>query len=138
MDKKNLLEKAIQFHGHTGVFLAIGLKMGLLAKEKLAGDCFSTKAVIKTQLHPPRSCLLDGVQISTGCTLGKMNIIVEPSDAVAGTFTVGEKSIYIAVKDEFLQLMKEKMAGRDRSHLDDLTEEVMAMSSEDIFLLEEK
>lgn len=32
MDNKKLLVKAIEFHGHTGVFLAVGLKMGLLAK----------------------------------------------------------------------------------------------------------
>jgi len=133
MDNKELLSKAIDFHGHTGVFLAVGLKMGLLAKGELGGDCFSLKALVKTATHPPRSCLIDGIQVSTGCTLGKMNIKVEESSELSGVFTNGEKSLEIIVKEDFLQALQEKMVGRDRHHLDDLTEETMAMNQNQIF-----
>lgn len=135
MEKSELLKKAIDFHGHTGVFLAVGLRMGDLAKETLGGNCFAMKALIKTELHPPRSCLLDGVQVATGCTLGKMNISAEDSDKLLGVFSVGDNRVEIEVKESFLHYMKEKMLGRDREHLDDLTEETMEMDTEKLFLV---
>jgi len=135
MDKKALLAKAVDYHGHIGVFLAVGLRMGLLLRETLGGDGFNTQTLIKTDLKPPRSCLIDGVQVATGCTLGKMNIRVEESSDLMGVFTVEEQKVEIEVKKSFLETMKEKMVGRDRHHLDDLTEEVMNMEAEDIFEL---
>ena len=32
---QNLLDKAIVFHGHGGPFMVVGLRMGLMALEKL-------------------------------------------------------------------------------------------------------
>lgn len=101
-DKKALLAKAVDYHGHIGVFLAVGLRMGLLLRETLGGDSFNTQALIKTDLKPPRSCLIDGVQVATGCTLGKMNIKVEESSELLGVFTVEDKRVEIEVKKSFL------------------------------------
>lgn len=135
MDKKALLAKAVDYHGHIGVFLAVGLRMGLLVRETLGGDGFNTKALVKTDLKPPRSCLIDGVQVATGCTLGKMNIKVEESSDLVGIFTVDDRKVEIEVRQTFLEEMKAKMAGKDRHHLDDLTEEVMNKDAAEIFEL---
>jgi len=36
----DVLDKAAEFHGHLGPFLAIGVRMGLLAKRTLRSDGF--------------------------------------------------------------------------------------------------
>jgi len=66
-----LLEGAVQFHGHLGPFLILGLRAGLLGIDYLGKDYFELKAKVKTTLHPPRSCIIDGIQFISGCTTGK-------------------------------------------------------------------
>lgn len=64
-----------------------------------------------------------------------MNIKVEESSDISCVFTNGNKSIQIIVKEDFLQALQKKMIGRDRHHLDDLTEETMEMDENQIFFL---
>lgn len=72
--KKNL-ERAVAFHGHLGPYLVLGLKMGDLAIRRLkCKKYFGIASEVKGTLHKPKSCLIDGIQISTGCTYGKGNI----------------------------------------------------------------
>ena len=70
------LSKIEQFHGHLGPYAVIGYKMGKIAKKQLGSDPFSKEAVIWTGTKPPLSCIIDGIQISSGCTLGKGNISI--------------------------------------------------------------
>jgi formylmethanofuran dehydrogenase subunit E len=68
-----------RFHGHLGPYVVIGYRMGALAREKLSGKL---KAVSFTGTTPPLSCIVDGVQFSSSCTMGKGNItIIEAGDA---------------------------------------------------------
>lgn len=101
------LERAATFHGHLGPYLALGLKMGLLGKNLLQGDPFSIRAVIHTMKTPPRSCILDGIQFSSGCTLGKGNISVEEDDEIYGIFFKDSHRIEIRVKPHIIQNLKE-------------------------------
>lgn len=69
------LKNAIDFHGHLGPYLVLGLLMGDFAIKKLkCRKHFGIEAVIKGAIERPKSCLIDGIQISTGCTYGKGNI----------------------------------------------------------------
>ncbi len=68
-----------RFHGHLGPYVVVGYRMGALAREKLSGKL---KAVSFTGTSPPLSCIVDGVQFSSSCTMGKGNIsIVQAGDA---------------------------------------------------------
>lgn len=70
-----LLKKAIDFHGHLGPYLVLGLKMGPLAlKEIKAGKHFGVEVIVRGACLKPKSCLIDGLQLSTGATFGKGNI----------------------------------------------------------------
>jgi len=68
---EDFLLKAIEFHGHLGPYLVLGLKAGLFANQIFGRKPMKTEAFIKTKTTPPQSCFADGVQFSTGCTLGK-------------------------------------------------------------------
>ena len=68
------LKQIERFHGHLGPYVVIGYKMGEIANQMLSPDPFSKKAIAWTGTKPPLSCIIDGIQISSGCTLGKGNI----------------------------------------------------------------
>jgi formylmethanofuran dehydrogenase subunit E len=88
-----------QFHGHLGPYVVIGYMMGKLANEYLGSDPFSKSVVVCTGLAPPLSCLIDGIQISSGCTLGKGNITVQPDGIPKACFTnKNGKRIEISLK----------------------------------------
>ena len=65
-----------RFHGHLGPYAVIGYKMGEKANKLLGSDPFSKSAVVWAGSTPPMSCIIDGIQLSSGCTLGKGNLSV--------------------------------------------------------------
>ena len=96
-------EKAAKFHGHLGPYLVLGLRMGVLAKNTLNTKPFEIKAEIHTEKRTPRSCILDGIQFTSGCTLGKRNIDVIESDDIFGIFFKNNSKLVIKVKKEILE-----------------------------------
>ncbi|MCD6467225.1 MAG: formylmethanofuran dehydrogenase subunit E family protein [Methanomicrobia archaeon] len=99
----SILKRAAEFHGHLGPYLVLGLKMGVLAKNTLNADPFEIRAEIHTEKITPRSCILDGIQFTSGCTLGKGNIDVMESDEIFGVFYKDNSKILIKVKKEILE-----------------------------------
>ena len=102
----SILERAAEFHGHLGPYLVLGMKMGLLAKNKLNATPFEIKAEIHTERKTPRSCILDGIQFTSGCTLGKGNIDVVESDEIFGIFFKGESKFVIRIRKDILDTLK--------------------------------
>ena len=73
--KKISLKTAIDFHGHLGPYLILGILAGQFAVEKL--NCkkyFGLRVKVWGARLKPKSCLIDGLQLSTGATYGKGNI----------------------------------------------------------------
>ena len=70
------LKNIEQFHGHIGPYAVIGFRMGKIANEKLGKNPFSKKAQVWTGAKPPMSCVIDGIQMSSGCTIGKGNLTI--------------------------------------------------------------
>jgi len=69
------LKEAEKFHGHLGPYLILGLKAGELALQKLkAKKYFGIEIKVFGAEEKPKSCLIDGLQLSTGATYGKGNI----------------------------------------------------------------
>jgi len=79
------LATAAQFHGHLGPWAAAGLRLGMAGREAVgARGYFDVDVEVLGPLDaPPRSCLIDGVQVATGATLGKRNIRWTQAEAVA-------------------------------------------------------
>ena len=72
---KITLKEAITFHGHLGPYLVLGLKAGELILKKLgAKKYFGLYVKVYGATLTPKSCLVDGLQLSTGATYGKGNI----------------------------------------------------------------
>jgi formylmethanofuran dehydrogenase subunit E len=68
---KDLVEKTIAFHGHWCPGLAIGIRAAELALQRLGRPEEAEMAVVvETDM-----CGVDAVQVLTGCTFGKGNLI---------------------------------------------------------------
>ncbi len=66
-----------------------------------------TNAEVETHLSTPQSCFIDGVQFSSGCTLGKMNIqLREDATQSIATFHRGGRRVKIKVKEGVLERVR--------------------------------
>ena len=68
------LSQAAAFHGHLGPWLVLGLQAGTYARKKLVGSPFELNARVFCPAGTPYTCFVDGIQFSSGCTMGKGNI----------------------------------------------------------------
>jgi formylmethanofuran dehydrogenase subunit E len=84
-----------RFHGHLGPFIVLGYRVGKHALKELGNDPFSMKTEVYCSGIPPQSCLADGVQLGSGCTLGKGNIEVIRSETISCIFSIDQKQIRI-------------------------------------------
>jgi len=75
---KMILEKTFYFHGHICWASAIGTRAGLAALRELGvertGSSGELHCILEIGENHGAQCFADGVQNSTGCTLGKGNI----------------------------------------------------------------
>ena len=70
----SVLRQATRFHGHLGPWLVLGLKAGTYARRKLDASPFDLQARVFCPPRTPYTCFVDGIQFSSGCTMGKGNI----------------------------------------------------------------
>lgn len=117
-----------QFHGHLGPYVAIGYRMGALAREKLGPG--KMKTIVFTGLKPPISCTVDGIQVSSGSTLGKGLIRVENEGIVMAEFHVAEKIIQIRLRDELRARIDKEMSHETEVKL---AREMMSMEWQKLF-----
>ncbi|MEE4196867.1 MAG: nucleoside hydrolase [Bacteroidales bacterium] len=91
-----------EIHRHVGVYTLIGAKMGVRAREYFGAGMDELHIVSHAGLEPPFSCLNDGLQVSTGATLGHGLISVkeETKDPRAEFCYLGQK-ITITLKEEY-------------------------------------
>lgn len=88
------------FHGHLGPYLVVGYRIGKYAREHFCNDPFRLRAAVYCSGKPPESCIADGVQMGSGCTLGKRNIDVRVSPDLYCVFEENGKTLCIRPRPE--------------------------------------
>jgi len=69
------LKDGVNFHGHLGPYLVLGILAGELALKELGcKKHFGLEVKVWGATQRPKSCIIDGLQLSTGATFGKGNI----------------------------------------------------------------
>ena len=100
-----------EIHGHLGIYSTLGAKMGLFACELLkeSGGIEPVSVVSYAGLRPPVSCLNDGLQISTGATLGHglIQVANEDDPRPEARFTCSGKSLILKLKDEYREQLEQ-------------------------------
>jgi formylmethanofuran dehydrogenase subunit E len=114
---EELIQKAVDFHGHWCPGLAIGLRAGEYVLQNLGrAQDEDIVAVVETDM-----CGVDAIQVLTGCTFGKGNLLFNDYGKMAFTFfRRGDgKSVRLVfdtdglggVTEEFLELNRKAMKG---------------------------
>lgn len=91
-----------EIHGHTGIYSIIGTKMGVRALEYFNVGVNNLEVASHAGNVPPLSCLNDGIQISTGSTIGQGLIRIDKTTLQIPTavFTFNGFPVRIELKKE--------------------------------------
>jgi len=119
------LAAAVQFHGHLGPWATAGLRLGMAARKAAGAEGYFD---LEVECHgplarPPRSCFLDGLQVSTGATLGKRNLRwIEADELVVRVEnTATGRNVYVRPSKRLLEMLAsirppaEKSGAKDSS-----------------------
>ena len=125
-----MVERGIKLHGHSGPYLNLGIKMGLLALEVLeAKGYFDLSTEVEMKYQRPMSCLIDGLQISTGCTMGKGNIKINDNPGIIKTlFRTDKKTLLVTLKSEI-----SKLIDFEKESCENLAEQILTMTDKQLF-----
>jgi|Deesub1362A_J573_1020465.scaffolds.fasta_scaffold00115_17 formylmethanofuran dehydrogenase subunit E len=126
-------QKAIEFHGHKCFGLAIGYRVSILALDILGVSRAKGEELVA--IVENKSCAIDAVQIITGCTLGRGNLLIRDYGKHVYTFAKrpSGEAVRIALKYEAFSTIKDKKA-RINKVLNDMAEDLFTIELKKIEL----
>ena len=74
-------------------------------------------AIVDTGLVKPLSCIIDGIQFSTHCTLGKGNIEVRDKGIPKARFKRADKRFAVLLKDSWLKKLERETSKNNELEL---------------------
>ena len=96
-----------EFHRHLGIYSLIGAKMGIRAREILEAPFDTVRVVSFAGSRPPLSCMNDGLQVSTGASLGRGSIqISDQEPQPAATFLHKDIKLTLRLKPKWVNKIK--------------------------------
>ena len=106
-----------EFHEHLGIYSIVGAKMGLRAREYFNVGIDELTIESLAGSNPPVSCLNDGLQASTGGTLGHGTISVTDDEPVPeARFTFKNTTIRLKLKEGIRDQIRKDVATGIRQH----------------------
>lgn len=139
----DILEKAVDFHGHLGPFLVLGVRMGLLGIRELEAKKGNPKLRVTVMTKPsvPFSCVIDGIQAATKCTIGNRKLRLRNSPKkVSAKFQILEGNIVTVTlnpaKQEELEKLLSKHAGFQE--MEKIARNVVFMPVKELFKVKKK
>lgn len=129
------IKDAEKLHGHLGPFLVIGVRMGIVAKK--IGKGSRLRATVKVPLLTPFSCVIDGIQSTTKCTIGNQKLKTEnsPKDMTA-RFNLQDQNKIVAIRVNLLTV--EELTNKISKHasMEELAWKVAKMPESQLFTIE--
>ncbi len=139
----NVLEEAEKFHGHLGPFLVLGVRMGLIGVREVKAKENNNKLRVTATLKysVPFSCIIDGIQVATKCTIGNKKLELTDSSGITTEFEIQNKrKVTVALNPATFSRLKNKMLSKDVSPEDTrkLALMVASMPEEELFIIGSK
>jgi formylmethanofuran dehydrogenase subunit E len=140
-DLTTLIDKAADFHGHLGPFLVIGVRMGKLAKEILNTSSKKNRlqATAKVPLSTPFSCILDGIQATTSCTVGNQRLKIKNSKKeITAHFELqnSNRAVKITANPKIIEELMNKMS--ESASVEELAWKIAQASEDQLFRIEKQ
>lgn len=136
------IRNAEKLHGHLGPFLVIGVRMGILAKGILNANAVESNKLRVTARLPlltPFSCIIDGIQATTQCTVGNQKLRIENSQAQIIVYFEQQNSdnaLSIHVNPKIIDELKNRYS-KGASN-EELAWEIASMPESRLFTIEER
>jgi formylmethanofuran dehydrogenase subunit E len=147
----DMLSNIIEFHGHSCPGLAIGIRAGDLATEKLISSRARDEELLAIVEND--SCSVDAIQVITGCTFGKGNLIFKDYGKNVYTFVnrnTGETlrlSLNVAIDEldpDFAEVRTKAFAGEANPkeeedferRKDAISDKILGMPENELFKIE--
>ena len=140
---EDIIEKAVDFHGHLGPFLVLGIRMGFIGLRELGANKGNPKLRVTVMTKPsvPFSCVVDGIQVVTKCTIGnrKLRLRNSPKKVVA-KFQILEGNIVTVTLNLAKQEELERLLSRHVSfqEMDKMIRNVISMPEKELFKVTKK
>ena len=109
MDLPEELAALQRFHGHLGIYVTLGLRMGAIGKRTFGGYK-GLRATVRTVPKPPMMCVVDGVQFGSACTMGKGNITIEAATEPAVIFEKEGRRLTISLRPGLVPTIESEMS----------------------------
>ena len=136
---EEIVEKAADFHGHLGPFLIIGVRLGLAGLKKLgACDSKGLSVTASLPLRVPFSCIIDGIQVTTKCTVGNQKLLLIDSKKIQAEFRrKGKKRVVISLKDSALEKLRMQLRqeGTTDEQVRQMASKIAATPESDLFTI---
>lgn len=102
LDEWRVVVLTNEIHGHLGIYSTLGAKMGCMARE-YAATAEEPHVLSFAGVVPPVSCFNDGLQISTGATVGHglISVADEEEKRPEAVFRFGKKSFRMCLREEY-------------------------------------
>jgi len=132
------IKRAEELHGHLGPFLVIGVRMGEIAGRFLnvEGGNSGMRVMVRVPLVTPFSCILDGIQAVTRCTVGNRRLKIRNSDGpIMAVFKLKgcDKTLRVLVRPQLIEVLRKRLMDGDPN--EELAWEVASMPEETLFEL---
>jgi len=100
-----------EIHGHTGIYSIIGAKMGIRAMDYFNVGINNLSVTTFAGNDPPLSCFNDGIQISTGATIGQGLITISDSisEIPSAIFEFNGRKVRISATPEIAEQMQREI-----------------------------
>lgn len=107
-----------ELHGHLGIYAIIGVKMGVRATELLHTGIDDIRVTSFAGSTPPVSCMNDGLQVSTGGTVGHglFSISGEKDIRPAAAFSFRNKEVIMQLKPGYTEQIRQDIATGIRTY----------------------
>jgi len=137
------IKRAEGFHGHLGPFLVIGVRMGLIGIRELEVKENNDKLRITAMLRHsvPFSCIIDGIQVTTKCTIGNQKLKLIDSAGIAAEFGLQQREkVIVTVNPTAFNRLKSKLLSENVSQeeTEKLAHMIASMPEEELFTIENK
>ncbi len=135
-----IVKKATDLHGHLGPFLVIGVRLGLIGIRKLGLEKNDEKLHVTAMLKNavPFSCVLDGIQVTTKCTIGNKRIRLKNSPGIAAKFEHSKgRQVTVEVKPTAFERLKNELLRESISSekVQKLAQAVASMPEKELFII---
>jgi formylmethanofuran dehydrogenase subunit E len=123
-EEKENWKRCVEFHGHTCPGLAIGYRAALAAQERLQAKFSPDEEMVCVTEND--ACGVDAVQVLTGCSIGKGNLIYRDTGKQAFSF-------YSRKDGRKVRIVFKMALNREEHSREVLQEKILHASDEELF-----